>query len=216
MLLHSLFQRTIDYLKIDIEYMEWEVLESLLRNDVLKKIKQIGFEIHTKDRIHFAATYSRTKDYLYYYNILSELEHKGFKRWYSHANPCGNHKSPNTLERRTCCYELVLVNTNFTKNDFTEINKLIGRKIIPEFHKYQESQNTILNSSIKNTIRFAVGVGSAYVGFVPALSQTLISLLSGISPVLTETTLQLSDKLRDKKKRKYENTFSYFLNLNKG
>jgi hypothetical protein len=108
-----------------------------------------------------------------------------------------------------------IVNTNFSKNDLTEINKLIGKKIIPEFYKYQESQNKILNKSIKNSIRFAVGASSAYFGFVPGLSPALISFLSGVSPVLTESILQLSDKLKDKKNSKYENTFSYFLNLNK-
>ncbi|OBQ52885.1 hypothetical protein JJL45_09110 [Tamlana sp. s12] len=108
-----------------------------------------------------------------------------------------------------------IVNTNFSKNDLTEINKLIGKKIIPEFYNYQQSQNKILNKSIKNTIRFAVGASSAYVGFVPGLSPALISFLSGVSPILTESVLQLSDKLKDKKNSKYENTFSYFLNLNK-
>lgn len=107
-----------------------------------------------------------------------------------------------------------IVNTNFSKNDLTELNKLIGKKIIPEFHNYQKSQNKILKKSLKNTIRFAVGASTAYVGFVPGLSPALISFLSGVSPVLTESALQLSDKLKDKKKRKYENTFSYFLNLN--
>lgn len=106
-----------------------------------------------------------------------------------------------------------IVNTNFDSNDISEIDKLIGKKIIPEYNKYQELQNGILSKTIKKAIRYGVAFGSAYFGFVQGLSPALISLLSGSSPLLAENILQLSDKLNDKKKRKYENTFSYFLNL---
>ncbi|MCF6169015.1 hypothetical protein [Lutibacter sp.] len=108
-----------------------------------------------------------------------------------------------------------IVKTNFDFNDISEINKLIGKKIIPEFHKYQELQNEILAKSVKNIIKYSVGIGSAYFGFVQGLSPLLISVLSGASPLLADNILQLSDKFREKRKRKYENTFSYFLNLNK-
>ena len=108
-----------------------------------------------------------------------------------------------------------IVKTDFNFNDITEINKLIGKKIIPEFNKYQEQQNEILAKSVKNTIKYSVGIGSAYFGFVQGLSPLLISVLSGVSPLLADNILQLSDKFREKRKRKYENTFSYFLNLNK-
>lgn len=106
-----------------------------------------------------------------------------------------------------------IVNTNFNSSDISEVNKLIGKKIIPEYNKYQELQNGILSNTIKNVVRYGVAFGSAYFGFVQGLSPALISLLSGSSPLLAENMLQLSDKLNDKKKRKFENTFSYFLNL---
>ncbi len=108
-----------------------------------------------------------------------------------------------------------IVKTNFNSNDLTEVNRLIGKKIIPEFYKYQESQNSILTNTIKKTIKYSIGFGSAYFGFVQGLSPILIALLSGTSPLFAEDMLQLSDKLKDKKKRQYENTFSYFLNLDK-
>lgn len=106
-----------------------------------------------------------------------------------------------------------IISTNFNSSDISEVNKLIGKKIIPEYNKYQELQNGILSDTIKNIVRYGVAFGSAYFGFVQGLSPALISLLSGSSPLLAENILQLSDKLIEKKKRKYENTFSYFLNL---
>jgi len=107
-----------------------------------------------------------------------------------------------------------IVNTNFDFNDLTEINRLIGKKIIPEFHKYQELQNSVLAKTVKTTIKYSFGIGSAYFGFVQGLSPILISILSGASPLLADDILKLSDKFKDKRKSKYENTFSYFLNLN--
>lgn len=106
-----------------------------------------------------------------------------------------------------------IIGTNFNSGDISAVNKLIGKKIIPEYNKYQELQNGILSDTIKNIVRYSVAFGSAYFGFVQGLSPALISLLSGSSPLLADNILQLSDKLIEKKKRKYENTFSYFLNL---
>lgn len=106
-----------------------------------------------------------------------------------------------------------IISTNFNSSDISEVNKLIGKKIIPEYNKYQELQNGILSDTIKSIIRYSVAFGSAYFGLVQGLSPALISLLSGSSPLLAENILKLSDKLNEKKKRKYENTFSYFLNL---
>jgi|GEM_PF-1637016 len=108
-----------------------------------------------------------------------------------------------------------LVNFNHNSDDALEIKKLIENKIIPEFAKYQKSQNQVLSKTTKVALKYGVGIGSAYLGLVQGLSPLLISVLSGVSPLLTDDLLQLSGRLKDKKTRKYENTFSYFLNLNK-
>lgn len=107
-----------------------------------------------------------------------------------------------------------LIQSNISGNDLTEINKLIGRKIIPELDKYQRAQNQVLGQVLGNSVKFTTTAAPVYLGFVQGLSPMLICLLSGAGPILTEEILKLSSKLHDKKKRKYENTFSYFLNLN--
>ena len=107
-----------------------------------------------------------------------------------------------------------VIQSDISKNDLTELNKLIGRKIIPELNSYQSSQNKILESIVGNSLKFTAAAGSAYLGFVQGLSPMLICALSGASPILTEKIITLSGKLQEKKKRNYENTFSYFLNLN--
>ncbi len=108
-----------------------------------------------------------------------------------------------------------IVSSNYTNSDSLEIKAVLGRKIIPQFSKYQSSQNQILSKTLKNITTYGIAYGAAYVGFVEGLSPLLIAALSGLSPKLADDLLQLSGKLEDKKKRKYENTFSYFLNMDK-
>jgi hypothetical protein len=108
-----------------------------------------------------------------------------------------------------------IVGSDYTNSDSLEIKTILERKIIPEFGEYQRSQNQILGKVLKNITTYGISFGSAYVGFVQGLSPLLIATLSGLSPKLADDLLQLSGKLADKKKRKYENTFSYFLNMNK-
>jgi len=106
-----------------------------------------------------------------------------------------------------------IVSSNYTNSDSLEIKAILERKIIPQFSKYQSSQNQVLSKTLKNITTYGIAYGAAYVGFVQGLSPLLIAALSGLSPKLADDLLQLSGKLDDKKKRKYENTFSYFLNV---
>jgi hypothetical protein len=94
-----------------------------------------------------------------------------------------------------------IIKADINSNDLTEINKLIGRKIIPELNKYQNSQNNILSEILGTTFNFTAAAVSNNLGFVQGLSPMLISVLSSASPVLTEKMLQLSGKLQDKKKK---------------
>ncbi|WP_018478806.1 hypothetical protein [Pontibacter roseus] len=96
-----------------------------------------------------------------------------------------------------------------------EMGKFLYSKLIPDFQKYQNAQNSILQNKVaKWGINFSVGAVSSYIGTIQGLSPTLIALLGGTSPLFSEALIQLSDKLRDSKKKQYENTFAYFLNLN--
>ena len=50
-------QRVVDYLKFDIEGYEWGVLQDLILSRALReRIKQIGFEIHTRHIVACGST----------------------------------------------------------------------------------------------------------------------------------------------------------------
>lgn len=107
-----------------------------------------------------------------------------------------------------------LVKIESSEIDFSEMKKFVEKKLLPDLRKYQDAQNDVLTGVLRNTVRYTVAFSSAYIGFAQGLSPLLISLLSGVSPVLADDAFQLAQKLKDKRKKKYENTFSYFLNLN--
>ena len=111
----------IDYLKIDIEYSEWDSLEAIIKHDVIKRvtsgvlanIKQLGIELHTREinKMHT----SSVKDYIHYSTILSGLRAAGFRRWYWNKNLYGLLKSKLYFDGSpiSCCYEMIYINTNY-------------------------------------------------------------------------------------------------------
>ena len=42
-------QRTIDYLKMDVEFSEWLALYDMMETDQLKNIRQLAIETHTPE-----------------------------------------------------------------------------------------------------------------------------------------------------------------------
>lgn len=109
---HWLFQATIDVLKIDIEYSEWESLNAMIKEGSLQNVKQLVFEIHTKE-LHIGGAPSKTKDYIHYWKTLTALERWGFWRWKSHPNPSGRYRSQRTNRIGHCCFELYYINVKY-------------------------------------------------------------------------------------------------------
>ena len=106
------FQKIIDYLKIDIEYNEWDTFKVMLEDGTLKNVKQFGFETHTQE---VKRRTTNVDNFVMYWSLLDKLEQAGFRRWYWHLNRFGKYTSKRTGTRRTCCHELVYININFMK-----------------------------------------------------------------------------------------------------
>ncbi|MFD3002419.1 hypothetical protein ACFS7Z_18755 [Pontibacter toksunensis] len=94
-----------------------------------------------------------------------------------------------------------------------EVDKFMHSKIIPDLKKYQRAQADTLQKIVKGAITFSVGAATSHLGTIQGLSPNLIALLGGTSPLFSEALLQLSDKVRDRRRKQYENTFAYFLKL---
>ena len=104
-------QATIDYLKIDIEYYEWEALETALQDGSLRNVKQLGIEVHTDEL--FKRTTS-VENYNRFLTIFKNLRDAGFYKWFTHLNPWSIvAASSYTKKTVMCCYEFIYINTNF-------------------------------------------------------------------------------------------------------
>jgi hypothetical protein len=96
----------------------------------------------------------------------------------------------------------------------SEIEDYVNRKIFPLIKKQEaESTNLLIKKFNRLAILGLTGVVTTSLSFTQGLSPLLISLLSGLTPLLGEGLVRLSSKLEDKKLAKYQNTFSYFLDL---
>ena len=42
-----MFQAILDYLKIDIEYSEWDAFNTALSENIFPRVKHLGLEVHT-------------------------------------------------------------------------------------------------------------------------------------------------------------------------
>ena len=103
------FQKIIDVLKIDIEYNEWSCFRTMLKEGVLRNIRQLVFEIHTSE-IYTIKRPSSVQDFHDMAETLLEMERMGFRRFHYHYNPYGKYLSTRSGKQRTCCYELSYVN----------------------------------------------------------------------------------------------------------
>ncbi len=73
-------QTTIDILKMDIEYSEWESLEAILsRPACLNNVKQLMIEFHTRELN--AGKHSSVVDLVYYWHLARGIDRLGFKIW---------------------------------------------------------------------------------------------------------------------------------------
>ncbi|PVD36343.1 hypothetical protein C0Q70_03322 [Pomacea canaliculata] len=69
----GLKDKIISYVKIDIEYSEWEVLKSIYQEMSLHNVRQFGFEMHSRELFHASKIDMPTtkEDFVQMYNLLT-------------------------------------------------------------------------------------------------------------------------------------------------
>lgn len=99
---------------MDVENAEWGSMKSMLKTGILEhQVKQFALEIHLMNNNRGMITIPNITDLHERWAILHQLELIGFRRWYIHFNRSGKYKYKGRV--RTCCYEMVYVNTAFIK-----------------------------------------------------------------------------------------------------
>jgi len=98
-------------LKLDVESGEWGVLETMLKEQMLDRVKQLAIEIHTFEI--FKLNSSSMDDFVRYSSILNQLEVIGFRKWHWNFNLFGMFPARDGSKYLSCCYELAYININF-------------------------------------------------------------------------------------------------------
>ncbi|ESO10130.1 hypothetical protein HELRODRAFT_190385 [Helobdella robusta] len=103
----------LDYLKIDVEYYEWESLQSAIEENSLANVKQIGIELHRDEIFKKPTTAEHYKQFL---TILNNLRKIGFYRWSAHLNPQSLSALSNFTNKTVmCCHEFTFISSKFVK-----------------------------------------------------------------------------------------------------
>ena len=108
-------QKTIDYLKIDIEGSEVDMFNALFETNILSKVKQLSMEIHPAMKVQGEAlrtSYYRT------WSVIRSLETLGFQQWLIDHN--NDRMTARTLHPKMnghyCCTNVHYINTKFMKD----------------------------------------------------------------------------------------------------
>lgn len=72
--------KIIDYLKLDIEFSEWDVIPDMIDSGMLSKVRQLGIELHVSPD-------ESIEKYNHYARIVRSLENHGMVRFDSKYNP---------------------------------------------------------------------------------------------------------------------------------
>lgn len=115
-MLYCHLQKTIDYLKIDIEASEFPAIRDILNSGVYKQVKQVAIEVHTP-RIKRRKREMDILDYAEIYQLFKDWEVAGFKQWDTQYNNCCFYFSALVSEKiagkKLCCYENYYINKDF-------------------------------------------------------------------------------------------------------
>ena len=85
----------IDYLKIDIEWQEWEVLKQILKSGMIGKIRQLSVEFHLPNQKESTIDkYFTIEDYRSLVSIVKSIEDH-MTRFEARANPWSIHRIGN-------------------------------------------------------------------------------------------------------------------------
>ena len=95
----------IDYLKMDIESDEWEVLPNIIKSGMLSKVRQLGIEFHLPH-------YETVEEYRSRIQILRLLEITGMVRFDSKYNPWQIRNFTKLDIRGSASYEISWYNSN--------------------------------------------------------------------------------------------------------
>ena len=81
--------KIIDYLKIDIEWNEWDVLKQVLQSGMLDKVRQLSVEFHLPNKRSSedsSSPYLSVKDYRSFIGVIKSIEDR-MTRFESRINP---------------------------------------------------------------------------------------------------------------------------------
>ena len=104
-------QKTIDYLKMDIESSEYPSFNAIFETNVLSLVKQIALEIHY---IHGVNDTSRLEKP---WRLLRRLEELGFRKWALEHNYYKMfHSLHSELKTTFCCSNVYYINSKYLKH----------------------------------------------------------------------------------------------------
>ncbi|CAL1528074.1 unnamed protein product [Lymnaea stagnalis] len=112
---HSIGQRQLDILKMDVEGYEYESLMLALEDGSLSDVRQLAFETH----VTFVSGDPTQEDYIKFLGLLRSVYHHGFRIYLTHRNYVWSSfdSSLNKGKKYAKCHEIHTVNINLKNGE---------------------------------------------------------------------------------------------------
>lgn len=94
-----------------------------------------------------------------------------------------------------------------------EVQRFLDQELEPELKLYDSKFLSVFAKLAGVPLGVSSAIGAAAYGLTHSLSPLALAFLSGVSTVVGGVVNNLADYLAESGKRKFRNTFSYFLNL---
>ena len=101
-------QEIIDYLKVDVEQSEWDILPVIIGDNSLGGVRQMGIELHT-------SFHTTAEQYRHYIDTLTKLESLGFQKWMVNLNSRCTYHAEDLNRYFSHCQEVYFINMNFLR-----------------------------------------------------------------------------------------------------
>jgi len=113
--------RTLDLVKMDIEFSEWPALYDMISSGLINSVRQLVLEVHTPEmdihqRPNNKCTWTTLESMAFIMRTLIDLKNLGFSLFYSRTNYRTKFLSPLTNQDRYCCHDLHFVNVKHERN----------------------------------------------------------------------------------------------------
>ena len=108
-------------MKFDIEYHEWDTLQTMLNDGTWQYLRQVATEFHINNGKKDPHDRPNIKSYKYMLSILDNFSKSGFRMWRTHLNAASTYKWEINDKKIYSCHEDYYINKSAVRGERLQV-----------------------------------------------------------------------------------------------